>query len=238
MKILITGICGFVGNIIARALLESSPKAKITGIDNLVRPGSELNRHALRQFGISVFHADIRNPSDLESLTPCDWIIDAAANPTVMAGVDDKTSSRQLIEHNLIGTINLLELCKTWSSGFIMLSTSRVYSIQALSELKMEVKDNAYSPSPESFDAPGMTKQGITEDFSTQPPLSFYGTSKSASELLVLEYGNAFDIPVFVNRSGVMAGSGQFGRSDQGIFSFWIHSYCHQKPLKYIGFNG
>ena len=33
-----------------------------------------------------------------------------------------------MIEHNLIGTINLLEYCKRAGAGFIMLSTSRVYS--------------------------------------------------------------------------------------------------------------
>ena len=37
---------------------------------------------------------------------------------------------------------------------------------------------------------------------------------------------------------GVLAGAGQFGKADQGIFSYWIHSFCEKKPLKYIGFNG
>jgi len=32
--------------------------------------------------------------------------------------------------------------------------------------------------------------------------------------------------------------SGQFGRADQGIFSFWIHSLREKWPLKYIGFDG
>ena len=53
-----------------------------------------------------------------------------------------------------------------------------------------------------------------------------------------MEYGAAHDLPVFVNRCGVLAGAGQFGKSDQGIFSYWIHSYCRKKPLRYIGFNG
>jgi CDP-paratose 2-epimerase len=35
-----------------------------------------------------------------------------------------------------------------------------------------------------------------------------------------------------------MAGAGQFGRADQGIFSYWIHSWHGRRPLKYIGFNG
>jgi len=41
-----------------------------------------------------------------------------------------------------------------------------------------------------------------------------------------------------INRCGVLAGADQFGKADQGIFSFWIHSYLRRKPLKYIGFDG
>lgn len=238
MKILITGICGFVGHALAKALIDQIPGSHIEGIDNLIRPGSELNRNALKAFGIPVFHGDIRNTSDLETLKPADWIIDAAANPSVLAGIDGKTSSRQIIEHNLLGTINLLELCRKWSCGFIMLSTSRVYSIQALSGLKMDISENAFVPSAKSLQAPGMTPEGITEEFSTQPPLSFYGTSKLASEQLAQEYGAAFKIPFFINRCGVMAGAGQFGKADQGIFSYWLHAYRLRKPLTYIGFNG
>ena len=53
-----------------------------------------------------------------------------------------------------------------------------------------------------------------------------------------MEYGAAFDFPVWIDRCGVLAGAGQFGRPDQGIFSFWINSWLRHRPLKYIGFNG
>jgi CDP-paratose 2-epimerase len=55
---------------------------------------------------------------------------------------------------------------------------------------------------------------------------------------LALEYGEAFGFPVWINRCGVMAGAGQFGRADQGIVSFWIHSWKEKRPLRYIGFDG
>ena len=55
----------------------------------------------------------------------------------MLAGVDGRTSSRQLIEHNLNGTVNLLEYCKRHRAGFILLSTSRVYSITALAGLQV-----------------------------------------------------------------------------------------------------
>ena len=238
MKILITGICGFVGSNLAVELLKQLPSAKITGLDNLIRPGSESNRQRWKQLGVPLFHGDIRNPSDLETLPAVDWVIDAAANPSVLAGVQGQTSSRQLLEHNLVGTINLLEFCKRSKAGFLMLSTSRVYSLPRLAGLKMETKDDAFMPVISAFNGAGLTAAGVAEEFSTEPPLSLYGTSKLASELLALEYGAAFDLPVQVNRCGVLAGAGQFGRADQGIFSFWIHSYHRKRPLKFIGFGG
>ena len=238
MRVLITGICGFVGATLARGFRESWPDLEITGLDNFVRSGSETNRAALRELGVKVLHGDIRNPSDLESLAKCDWILDAAANPSVLAGVDGKTSSRQLIEHNLTGTVNLLELAKNWGAGFIMLSTSRVYSLRELAAIPVEADGDRFVPKILEGGVNGFSVKGVAEFFSTEPPLSLYGSSKRASEILALEYAAAFDLPVFINRCGVLAGAGQFGKIDQGIFSFWIHSYCAKRPLKYIGFGG
>jgi CDP-paratose 2-epimerase len=69
-------------------------------------------------------------------------------------------------------------------------------------------------------------------------PISLYGSTKLASEALALEYGATFNLPVFVNRCGVLAGTGQFGRADQGIFAYWLNSHLRRRPLKYIGFGG
>jgi CDP-paratose 2-epimerase len=236
MKVLLSGACGFAGRTIANDLREQFSGIEIIGFDNLSRPGSELNRRALRQSGIGFRHGDVRSASDVDSLPVCDFVIDAAANPSVLAGVDGATNSRQVIEHNLSGTVNLLEYCKRHRAGFILLSTSRVYSISALAGIPIEVKAEAFQPSATAI--AGLTAAGITEDFSTQPPLSLYGTSKLASEYLALEYGNAFEFPVGINRCGVLAGAGQFGKADQGIFSFWVHSFRARRPLKYIGFGG
>jgi CDP-paratose 2-epimerase len=35
-----------------------------------------------------------------------------------------------------------------------------------------------------------------------------------------------------------MGGPGQFGKIDQGIFSFWVYSAAVNRPLSYIGFGG
>ena len=238
MRILITGICGFVGSTLAHAIREGLEGAEIFGIDNFVRPGSEMNRSALRALRIPVHHADIRNASDIDTLPKADWVIDAAANPSVLAGVEGAASSRQVVEHNLVGTINLLEYCKKHRAGFILLSTSRVYSIPQLTELKVEEFNGAYRPMPDQEFPRGITTNGISEDYSTAPPVSLYGSTKIAAEYLALEYGADFDFPVWINRCGVLAGAGQFGRADQGIFSYWINAWLRNRPLKYIGFNG
>ena len=236
MKIVLTGVCGFAGSTIAAGLLEAREGLKIIGVDNLNRAGSELNRGRLKKLGVRLRHLDIRSATDLETLGPVDWVIDAAANPSVLAGITGDTSSRQVIEHNLLGTINLLEYCKAHRTGFTLLSTSRVYSAAALAALKLAVKKDAFRPV--AHKVPGLSSRGVSEQFATEPPLSLYGTAKRASEQLALEYGNSFQFSVYINRCGVMAGAGQFGKAEQGIFSFWIHSYRWRKPLRYIGFGG
>jgi CDP-paratose 2-epimerase len=238
MRILITGICGFAGSVLALELKRQTERVEIHGIDNLSRPGSEQNRRAFKQHGITFVHGDIRSPSDLADLPEVDWVIDAAANPSVLAGLSGEAGSRQLMEHNLVSTIHVLEYCKRHKAGLVMLSTSRVYSLERLAALPLEIEDDAFVPRPGDTSEPGFSEHGVAENFSTQPPLSLYGTAKLASEALALEYGYAFDLPVFVNRCGVLAGAGQFGKADQGIFSFWVHSYRHKRALNYIGFGG
>jgi CDP-paratose 2-epimerase len=238
MKILITGICGFVGSTLTRALLAATPSLQIVGVDNFIRPGSELNRRELAALGVKVFHADVRSATDFETLPAADFVIDAAANPSVLAGVDGKTSSRQLLEHNLWGTINILEYCKAHRAGLILLSTSRVYSVPPLAALPVEVCQKAFRPKPNEKLPEGISTAGVSEKFSTAPPISLYGSSKLASEVIALEYAETFNFPVWINRCGVLAGAGQFGKADQGIFSFWINAHLRRRPLKYIGFDG
>ena len=231
-------MCGFVGSTLAHALIESGFDATLIGIDNFIRPGSELNRDKLRARGVRLVHGDIRAASDLETLPAADWIIDAAANPSVLAGVDGLTSSRQLVEHNLGGTVNILEFAKRHRAGVVLLSTSRVYSIAPLATMPVEEKNGAYQPRSDADLPGGLSANGIAESFSTTPPVSLYGSTKIASEALAMEYGEAFGFPVWINRCGVLAGAGQFGRADQGIFAFWINAYLRQRPLTFIGFGG
>lgn len=144
MRVLITGICGFVGSALAQCLIERSEGLSVIGIDNLMRPGSEGNRAPLQRLGVTLIHGDIRCASDFEALPAVDWVIDAAANPSVLAGVKGGFTSRQLFEHNLASLVNVLEFCKAHKAGLLLLSTSRVYSIPALSALPLQVAGDAF----------------------------------------------------------------------------------------------
>jgi len=238
VKVLITGACGFVGSALAESLLAQVEGLSILGVDNLMRPGSEINRARLRALGVTFVHADIRCASDLESLPPVDWVIDAAANPSVLAGVGGGGTSRQLLEHNLGSIVHVLEYCKRHHAGLLLLSTSRVYSVRALAALPLRDRGSAYELDDTARVPAGVSSNGLTTGFSTEAPVSLYGSTKLAGEILALEYAEAFEFPVWIDRCGVLAGPGQFGTAEQGIFAYWINAHLRRRPLTFIGFDG
>lgn len=238
MKILITGVCGFAGSTLAGCLLERAGGIRVSGMDNLMRPGAETNRMRIQKLGVEFIHGDLRSPSDVAGLPACDWVIDAAADPSVLAGLSGSGSSRRLFEHNLGAIGNVLEYCKEHKAGLLMLSSSRVYSIPALAAIPLRVCDHAFAVDPAAKLPPGLTVDGIGVDFSTDAPVSLYGATKLASETMALEYGAAFDFPVWISRCGVLAGAGQFGTPAQGIFAYWVNAHLRRRPIRYIGFNG
>ncbi|MEW4490077.1 NAD-dependent epimerase/dehydratase family protein [Thalassoglobus sp. JC818] len=238
MKTLITGVCGFVGSRLAEWIRQERSDWTVIGIDNLSRAGAETNRTRIQSLGVEFVHGDIRDRNDLELIPDVEAVIDASAMPSVLAGTDGGGASLQLMQHNLIGTLNLLEFCRSRSAKFNMISTSRVYAIKPLAGLPLTKQDEAYLPNFDEIKTAGLSELGVSEEFSTEAPVSLYGASKLASEVLAKEYAETFDFPVWINRCGVMAGAGQFGHPGQGIFAFWIHSHQQRQPLKYIGFDG
>jgi CDP-paratose 2-epimerase len=237
LKILITGVCGFVGSRIALALPRLIDNAEICGIDNLLRPGSELNRNSAVAAGLRFFHGDLRLRSDLEGLPACEWVIDAAAHSSVLAGVDGRSSARQTAEHNLSGTLNLLEYCREHGSGLVLISTNRVYSVRDLAGLPVRDCGSGFALDDTQSLPPGVSPRGLTEQFPVRQPVSIYGATKLASEIMSIEYGATFGFPVWVDRCGVLAGAGQFGTAEQGIFSYWLHAHATHRALRYIGFG-
>jgi CDP-paratose 2-epimerase len=235
MRILITGGAGFVGSRLALAFAESEG-VQVTVLDNLKRRGSELNLSNLREARIDFVHGDIRIFDDLEALNRnFDLMIEASAEPSVAAGYHD--SPAYVISTNLGGTVNCLEFARKRAGRFLFLSSSRVYSIASLRGINLEERPSRFEIAPDQSQ-PGVTPDGIREDFCTSLARSFYGTTKLASEMLIQEYAESYGLEAIINRCGVIAGPGQFGKADQGVFTMWIAYHHFGIPLKYTGFAG
>lgn len=235
MKILVCGGAGFVGSAICMYFRVKYPHYKITAFDNLRRRGSELNISKLAQEGISFIHGDIRNIEDLESVASFDVMIDASAEPSVLAGLD--SNPNYVIQNNLIGTINCLQICLNHKAKFILMSTSRVYPIDKIENAEFVELDTRFSFSKNQKEA-GISKEGISEKLDIWGPRSFYGATKLSSELFVLEYSAFYGIQSAITRFGVIAGPGQLGKTDQGVVTLWVAKHYFQKSLSYIGYGG
>jgi CDP-paratose 2-epimerase len=236
MRMLITGGAGFVGGSLARSFLSEGHDVVL--FDNLRRRGSELNLSTLTAEGARFVHGDVRNPADLDALDGSfDVLIEASAEPSVHAGMAG--SPRYVLDTNLGGALNCLEFARTRCGALVFLSTSRVYSIESLRSVPLEELptrlDFAGEERPRLV---GAGVDGIAENFGSEGPRSYYGASKLAAELLCQEYGANSGLRVVVNRCGVIAGPGQFGRNDQGVFTLWVARHFFGRPLKYTGFGG
>ncbi|MDR0732577.1 MAG: NAD-dependent epimerase/dehydratase family protein [Dysgonamonadaceae bacterium] len=234
-RILITGGAGFVGSNLAFLLKDKYPERQIIALDNLKRRGSELNIPFLKSAGVEFIHGDVRNREDLNFDEKIDFIIDAAAEPSILAGLNETPD--YLIHTNLNGTLHLLALAKRHNAGFIFLSTSRVYPIKPLENLNYR-EDESRFELEETQPVAGCSRDGISERFPLQGARSFYGTTKLASELMLQEYEAFYGLKAVINRCGVIAGPRQMGKVDQGVVVFWMARHFWEKELSYIGYNG
>lgn len=234
-NILITGGCGFIGSNLSIYLKKRYPKACILALDNLKRRGSELNIKRLSQYDIVFLHRDIRNKEDLILGNKIDLIIECSAEPSVLAGVSD--NPEYIINTNLLGMVNCLELARVNKADFIFLSTSRVYPYDKLNSLKLKQTKTRFIWE-EKQTMPGWSPKGVSTDFTLDGPKSLYGATKLSGEILLKEYIYTYGLRGVIDRCGVIAGPWQFGKIDQGIFSLWMkHHYC-KKQLSYIGWGG
>jgi len=234
-RVLITGGAGFVGANIAVGLAARRPQLGLVALDNLHRPGSELNLPRLRAAGVEFVEADVRDRDLLLTQAPVDALIECSAEPSALAGATGDTSYP--FETNLVGAYNCLELARRDGAQVVFLSTSRVYPYTALNELNLRRGPTRFELADEQ-PFPGASAAGIGERFPLAGPRTLYGTTKLAAELLIGEYAANFGLATTINRCGVIAGPWQMGRVDQGVFTYWLLRHHFGLPLGYIGYGG
>jgi nucleoside-diphosphate-sugar epimerase len=207
---LVTGAAGFIGARVAELLLETGHRVR--GIDDL-NPSydprlKEYRLRGLRRYPQFTFvQADI---SDGELLAQA-WGTDsyeAVLNIAARAGVRASVRwPREFARSNVLGTVNLLELCRERGVGkLVQASTSSLYG--------------AETPRP------------FREEASGGRPLSPYAATKGAAELLTHAYHHLHGLDVSVLRYFTVYGPA--GRPDMSIFRFiqWI---AEDRPLRLHG---
>ncbi len=197
---LVTGAAGFIGARTAEVLIQDGHA--VTGVDNLNDAyDPRMKQHRLAQLqkspGFTFRQLDISLRQDVETLQGgrFDAILNLAARAGVRASVENPWL---FYETNVIGVLNLLELCRRTGTGkFLLASTSSIYGA------------NPPYPTPESA--------------SSSEPLQPYAASKKAAEVLAHTYHHLYGIDVSVLRYFTVYGPA--GRPDLAMFRFcqWIH---------------
>jgi len=208
---LVTGAAGFIGSRTSEILVRDGHT--VIGIDNLNDAYDvRMKQHRLaaleRLPRFEFCKLDISLEQDVDDLAgeKFDAIINLAARAGVRASVE---YPRLFYETNLMGTLNLLELCRrSGIKKFLLASTSSIYGA------------NPKYPTPE------------TE--SSSEPLQPYAASKKAAEVLAHSYHFLHGIDVSVVRYFTVYGPA--GRPDLAMFRFcqWI---SEGRPVRVNG-NG
>lgn len=235
MRVLVTGGAGFIGSAVAIGLARGHPDWDVSVLDNLHRRGAELNLPRLREAGVHFLHGDIRVIDDLNAISEIDALVECSAEPSALAGIDGTPA--YVVQSNLIGAYNCLELARRHNAYLVFLSTSRVYPVEALRSLTLEESDTRFNLADDQPFS-GASSAGISETFPLDGARTLYGTTKLAAELLIEEYRDAYGLRAVVDRCGVIAGPWQMGKVDQGVFTFWMLAHHFRRPLTYIGFGG
>jgi len=195
-RILVTGAAGFIGMHLAIRLLERGDK--VAGLDNLndYYDVSLKNARLARLQAYPGFEfykielADRVSVAKLfENLRP-----DAVVNLAAQAGVRYSLENpHAYVDSNLVGFVNVLEGCRHLKvKHLVFASSSSVYGANA--------------------------KIPFSVDDKTDQPISLYGATKKANELMAYAYSHLYGLPTTGLRFFTVYGP--WGRPDMALFKF------------------
>ena len=206
MKILVTGVAGFIGCETALAFLKEGHK--VVGIDNLNDYYIvQLKRDRLSRIPTEHFRFVECNLSDKETLLPLfqenhfDFVVNLAAQAGVRYSLINPQS---YVESNVAGFVNLLECARAVPpKHFVYASSSSVYG--------------------RNTETPFRTTDRV------EKPSSLYAATKRANELMAETYHHLFQL----NLTGLRFFTvyGPWGRPDMSPWLF-ADAITHNRPIK------
>ena len=210
MKVLLTGVAGFIGSHVCRRLAKEG--YHVLGIDNVndyydveLKEGrlNSIENHNFHFLKLDIVDKD-RLEKTFDEFKP-DYVIHLAAQAGVRYSL---INPQTYIDSNITGFLNILEACRKFSpKHLIYASSSSVYGLNK----KMPFSENHY----------------------TDHPKSLYAASKKSNELMAHTYSDLFGIPTTGLRFFTVYGP--WGRPDMALFIF-TNSIVQGKPIKV--FNG
>ena len=206
MKILVTGVAGFIGAALAQRLLERGDR--VVGIDNLndyydvSLKQARLERCRAHQ-GFRFEKLDITDRAGMAQLFRSNRF-DAVMHLAAQAGVRYSIQNPQAyIDANLVGFGNVLEGCRHGSvAHLVFASSSSVYGANA--RLPFSEHDNV------------------------DHPISLYAATKKANELMAHSYAHLYRLPCTGLRFFTVYGP--WGRPDMALFKF-TRGIIEGKPI-------
>ncbi len=241
---LITGAAGLIGFEAAR--LFTSRGLQVVGIDNDMRayffgPGASTagNRQRLEReiSGYIHYAEDIRDREGMARIfahygADIAIVIHAAAQPSHDWAAREPTTD---FEINATGTLNLLELTRTYcaDAAFIFTSTNKVYgdTPNRLVYRELETRWEPAEGSPEFA-------HGIGETMSLDRSLhSIFGVSKLAADVMVQEYGRYHGMKTVCFRAGCLTGPAHQGAELHGFLAYLARCAVHGAPYTVFGYK-
>ncbi len=195
MNILLTGCAGFISSKVGELLLKENNK--VIGIDNL-NDAYDVRLKKWRLEQLSKYKNFLFKKLDITDLNQIESVFqkhkfNAVINLAARAGVRYSVENPRIyMDTNIIGTLNLLELCRKYNiKKFVLASTSSIY---------------------------GETGLPFIEDKKTDCPLSPYAASKKGAEVLCYTYHYLYGIDISIPRYFTVYGPA--GRPDMSYFIF------------------